>query len=124
MPFQTRFLPGLIPFFLCARTNEELHFHLFKLAHTEDKLACHDLIAESLTNLGYSKWYLHACRLLHVEEVDKYTLRSFGAQVNSICFFGYRAKLCGEHEIELADICPVAGATDRVNNFIVLNQLL
>src|SRR4051812_17630476 len=108
MPLEACLLPVFIPFLLRAGTDKELHFHLFKLTHTENKLAGYNLVAERLTNLGDTKGYLHACRLLHVEEVDEDTLCSFGAQVNGICFFSNRAKLCREHEVELANICPVA----------------
>src|SRR6476646_7703197 len=110
MPFQAGFLPVLVPFFLCARTDEKLHFHLLKLAHTEDKLAGYNLVAECLTNLGNTKRYFHTCGLLHVEEIYEDTLCSFWAQVNSISIFGNRAKLGREHQVKLADICPVAGA--------------
>ena len=52
VPFQAGFLPLLKPFQLGARLNEELHFHLFELAHAEDELACHDFITERLAYLG------------------------------------------------------------------------
>src|SRR4051794_34024210 len=118
MPLEAGLLPVFIPFFLCARTDKELHFHLLKLTHTEDELTGYDLVAERLTNLGDTKGYLHACRFLHVEEVNKDTLCGFGAQVNGISFFGNRAKLCREHQVKLANICPVACAAYRINNFI------
>src|SRR3954447_2022358 len=112
MPLEAGLLPVFIPFFLCAGTDKELHFHLLKLAHTEDKLAGYNLVAECLTNLGDTKGYLHACRLLYVEEVYEDTLCGFGAQVNGVSIFGNRTKLCGEHQVELADVGPVARATN------------
>src|SRR5947209_10919210 len=99
MPLLPGFAPVFKPFFLSTRFTEKLHFHLFKLTHTEDKLAGYDLVAERLANLGDTKRYLHACRLLHVEEVNKYTLGCFGAQVNCIRLFGYGAELCREHQV-------------------------
>ena len=39
------------PFQLLAGAYEKLHLHLLELAHTEDELSCHDLIAEGLADL-------------------------------------------------------------------------
>src|SRR3954470_19695021 len=57
MPFQSFFLPVFVPFFLCARTYKKLHLHLFKLPHSENKLAGYNFIAESFTNLRNAKRY-------------------------------------------------------------------
>src|SRR4051794_29050054 len=37
VPLHSCFFPVLIPFFLCARLNKELHLHLLKFTHAEDK---------------------------------------------------------------------------------------
>src|SRR5258705_9701197 len=64
MPFQSFFFPVLVPFFLCAGTNKELHFHLLKLTHPENKLPRHNLITECFTDLRNPKRYLHSSRFL------------------------------------------------------------
>ena len=84
MPCHTGLLPFFKPFQFGTGLHEELHLHLFELPHTEDKLACHDLVAESLTNLGDTKRHLHAACLLHIEVVDKDTLCSLGAQIDFV----------------------------------------
>ena len=63
--------PLFVPFQLGARAHEKLHFHLFKLPHTEDKLTCYDLVTEGFANLSDAKRNLHAGGLLHVQEIDK-----------------------------------------------------
>ena len=63
--------PLFVPFQFGARTHEKLHFHLFKLPHTEDKLTCYNLVTEGFPDLSDAKRYLHAGGLLHIEEVDK-----------------------------------------------------
>src|SRR3954469_14874604 len=108
MPLKPRFFPVLIPITFAARAHEKLHFHLLKLAHTEDKLTRYNFVAKCFTNLCNAKRYLHTRTLLHVEEVYKNALCRFGAQVNGVCFFCYRAKLGRKHQVKLADICPVA----------------
>ena len=81
VPFQTSSLPLLEPFHLFARTNEELHFHLFELAHAEDELTGNDLVTESLTDLSDTERYFHAAGLLYVQEVDENTLCCFRPQI-------------------------------------------
>src|SRR5690606_8574685 len=51
VPVQAFFFPVFVPLHLYTRTYKILHFHLFKLAHTENKLSCNDLVTESFTDL-------------------------------------------------------------------------
>ena len=51
MPFHTHLFPLFEPFQLFARTNEELHLHLFEFAHAEDELPRHDLVTERFPDL-------------------------------------------------------------------------
>lgn len=77
-------LPVFKPLHLCSRLAEELHFHLLELTHTEDKLACNNLIAESLSYLADTKWQLHTTRLLNIEKVNEDTLRRLWAKIDLI----------------------------------------
>ena len=56
VPCQTVFLPIFKPFHLRARLAEELHLHLLELTHTEDELACDNLVAECLADLADAEW--------------------------------------------------------------------
>ena len=56
VPCQTVFLPVFKPFHLRARLAEELHLHLLELTHTEDELACDNLVAERLADLADAEW--------------------------------------------------------------------
>ena len=81
VPFQTRFLPLLEPFEFIARAHEELHFHLLKFTHTENELASHNLVAESLADLCNTERNLHAACLLHVQIVHEDTLCCLRTQI-------------------------------------------
>src|ERR1700744_2016521 len=59
VPLQAGLLPVLKPFFLRTRANKELHLHLLKLAHTDNELACNNLVPESFTDLRDTKRDLH-----------------------------------------------------------------
>src|SRR5574344_1235827 len=124
MPFHTDFLPFREPFHLSTRFNEELHLHLFKLAHTEDELTGYNLITESLAYLSDSKRYLHTACLLYIQVIDKNSLSCLRTQINLICRIGSRTHLCREHQIKLTHVGPVFGTTDRVyDSFIQYNLL-
>src|ERR1035437_7200340 len=82
VPLKAEFLPMFEPFHFFSRTHEELHFHLFKFTHAEDKLTGNNLIAECFTNLANTKRDLHPASLLNVQEVYEYTLCRFRTQVD------------------------------------------
>ena len=69
-----------MPLFIGPRFDEELEFHLFKLAGPENEVARRDLVAERLTDLGDPKRGLHARTVHHVLEVHENTLGCFGTQ--------------------------------------------
>ncbi len=110
VPLQAPLFPVFKPFEFLARTHEELHLHLLELAHAEDELACHDLVAERFAYLGYAEGEAHTAGLLHVEVVDKYALCGLGAEIYCHGAVGRRSHLGAEHEVELAYFRPVLGA--------------
>ena len=124
MPLQTLLFPVLEPLQLGSGTYEELHLHLLEFAHTEDELAGDNLVAESFADLCDAERYLHAAALLHIEKVDEDALGSLWAEVEGVRIINYATHFCGEHQIELTHICPVAGTADRADNLQVENELL
>ena len=110
MPFQASLFPFLEPLHLLARTNEELHLHLLELAHTEDELTGNDLVTERLTDLGDTERYFHTASLLDIQEVNEDTLRCLRTEIDLHGAIGGRTHLGREHQVELANICPVACA--------------
>ena len=124
VPLHTGLLPLLEVFEFGAWLNEELHFHLLKLAHTEDELTCNNLVTESLTNLSDTERNLHTASLLNVEIVDEDALSSLRTQIYLHCAFRSRTHFGREHEVELAYVGPVLGAADGVNDFLVRDNLL
>ncbi|GIV36493.1 MAG: hypothetical protein KatS3mg032_0872 [Cyclobacteriaceae bacterium] len=123
VPFQAEFFPVFIPFHFFSGPYKKLHFHLFKLAHTKNKLAGHNFIAESLARLGNAKRYFHSAGFLNVKEVNENTLSGFGPQINFTRFIGQRADFGREHQVKLAHVGPVARARFGVGNFQICNKL-
>ena len=123
VPFQTGLFPFLEPLHLFARTNEELHLHLFELAHTEDELASHNLVTEGLTNLSDTEGHLHTACLLYVQEVHEDTLSRFRTQIYLHGSIGCRTHLGREHQVELTHVGPVACTRNRADNLTIQDQL-
>ncbi len=123
MPGHAGLLPAVPPHHLLARAHEELHLHLLELAHAENELTRHDLVAERLADLCDTERQLHAARLLHVEEIDKDALRRLRTEVDRVGAFGQRADLRGEHQVELAHLGPVARARHGANDLAVEDDL-
>ncbi len=123
VPFVTFGLPLIKPFAFGAGAHEKLHFHLFKLPHAEDELPGDDLVAEGFADLGDAKGNLDAGSLVDVEEVDEDALGSFGTQVQVHRVARHSAELCLEHEVELLDLAPVAGAAFGTGDFQVDDEL-
>ena len=119
VPFKTPFFPLREPFEFLAGTYEELHFHLLEFAHTEDKLACYDFVAECFADPGDTEGYAHAAGLLYIEVVYENTLCGFRTEVYGHSAVGGRAHLCLEHEVELAYFCPVLGTRNGAYDFLV-----
>ena len=124
VPGQTMLLPVVEPLHLRAGLAEELHLHLLKLAHAEDELSGHDLVAEGLADLGNAEGQLHASRLLYVEVVDEDALCGLRTQIDRIVGVGSGTKLSGEHEVELAYVGPVLRSADRADDALVEDDLL
>ena len=124
MPSHTRLLPFREPIQFSTWLHEELHFHLLELTHTENELASHDFITESLSNLSDTERNLHTTRLLHVQIVYENTLCRFGTQIHFHRRIGRSTHLRREHQVELANIRPVFRSADGVNDFLIKNDLL
>ena len=123
MPTHTGFLPFLEPVEFTAGAYEKLHFHLLEFTHPEDELACHDLVAESFTDLGDTERNLHTSGFLDIQEVHENALSRFGTQVYLAGAFGRRSHFRGEHQVELTHFRPVASSGYRANNLVVNNNL-
>ena len=123
VPFQTDFFPFLEPIEFSTRFYEELHFHLFELAHTEDELTSYDFVTECLTNLSDAERNFHTACLLNVKVVYENTLSCFRTKVYFHCAIGCRTHFGREHKVELTNFSPVLSARDRTNNFIVKDNL-
>ena len=113
MPLHTVFLPFCEPFEFGARFDEELHLHLFEFPHTEYELTGYNLVAESLSDLGYSERNLHAASLLHIQIVHEDALSCLRTEVQDACGIGCASHRGLEHQVELAYVSPVASAADR-----------
>src|SRR5690606_36766968 len=101
---------------LRAGADKELHLHLLKLPHTEDKLPGNDFISKGFSDLSDTKSHLHPRRLLHIEEIDKYPLGSFRPQVDGRRILCYRTHLGTKHQVELPYLGPIAGTGNRTDD--------
>ena len=93
MPLHAVLLPLLKPFHLGARAYEELHLHLLELAHTEDELTCHNLVAEGFSYLCDTEWNLHTASLLDIDIVHEDTLRGLRTEIYCVSLAAYRSEL-------------------------------
>ena len=123
VPFQACLFPALEPLEFLSGAYEKLHFHLFELAHAEDKLTSHNLVAECFSYLCDTEGYAHAACLLHVKVVDEDTLCGLGTEIHGHRAVGGRAHLGAEHEVELTHLGPVLCAGNRVYDFLVDDNL-
>ena len=82
--------------------NEELQFHLLKLATAECEIARGDFIAKRFSNLRNSKRHANARAVDHIVKVGENALRSFWAQVRGVGRIFNRAHIGLEHQVELA----------------------
>ena len=123
VPFQACLFPLFEPLQLGAGAHEKLHLHLLELAHTENELAGHNLVAECLTDLCDTEWNAHTARFLHIQIVHENALRCFRTQINRHGAVGRRTHFGLEHQVELAHVSPVPGAAYWVNNLLVDDNL-
>ncbi len=123
VPCQTPLFPLLEPLEFFAGAYKELHFHLLELAHTEDELACDNLVAEGLAYLCDAEGYAHTAGLLDVEVVDKDALSGLGTQVYGHGTVGGAAHFGAEHQVELTYVRPVLGAGYGADDFFVDDDL-
>ena len=101
----------LVPFFVGAGLDEELHLHLLELPGPEDEVARGDLVAERLADLADAERDLLARGLQHVLEVDEDALRGLRAQVGQARLVLDRAQVGAEQAVEharLGEGAPVA----------------
>jgi len=123
MPGHAGVLPLVPPPHFGPGAHEELHLHLLELAHAENELTGHDLVAEGLADLRNAERNFHTSGFLDVQEVDEDTLRRLGTQVNGIGAFGRRTHLGRKHQVELPHLGPVARAGDRAGDLAVDDDL-
>src|SRR5690349_22947197 len=102
IPLEAPLAPIVEPLRLGFRVDEELHLHLFELAHAIGEVARANLIAERLADLRNAKGQLLAHALLDVLEVDVDALRRLWPQIDQPGVLFERPHVCLEHQIELA----------------------
>ena len=95
------------PLHLCTWLAEELHLHLLELTHTEYELAGNNLVTESLTNLADTEWQLHTAGLLNAQVIYEDTLSCLRTEIYLACSIAGSTHLGREHQVELANVCPV-----------------
>ena len=119
VPLEPFSLPIFVPFRTVCWRNEELHFHLFEFTRAEDEVAWGDFVAERLTHLGDTEWWLLATRCEHVGEVHKHALGRLGAQVHlgTRTLDGASSSL--EHQVE----CPSFSKSAALHFFRAITRV-
>src|SRR6185369_5332439 len=80
------------------------HLHLLKLARAEDEVSRRDLVAKRLANLRDAERNLATHRGLHVQKIDKDSLRRFRTQIRERCGIVFRrggAERRAKHHVEV-----------------------
>ena len=119
--------PILVPGFVLAGLDEELHLHLLEFAGTEDEVAWRDLVTEGLAHVGDAERRLLAGGGHHVLEVHEDALRGFRTQIVQGVLVLDRAEVGAQHHVEVARFGPLAaGSAIRAHDVghTVLRQLV
>ena len=124
MPSKANLLPILKPLHLSTWLAEELHLHLLELTHTEYELTGNHLVTECLTNLADTEWQLHTTGFLYAQIIYEDTLSCLRTEINLACSIAGSTHLGREHQVELANVCPVLGTADRAYDTLILDNLL
>ena len=90
---------------------EEFHLHLFKLTRTENEVTRCNFVAEAFSNLSDTEREFDSRTIHHILEVNKHTLRGFGAQERSVSLTTQRTEGRLEHQVELTRVGQFATAT-------------
>ena len=101
-PLPALLFPVFVPLFLGTGSDEVLHFHLFELARSEEKISGVDFVSKGLADLGDAeREFVSHCRL-DIQEVDVRPLGGLRPHEHSraILFDGTDVGL--EHEVESA----------------------
>ncbi len=110
VPVETLIDPVLVPLFVLARLDEELHLHLLEFAGAEDEVARCDLVAEALADLRDAERRLLARGGHHVLEVHEDALRGLRTEVMQTLFVVDGGAEEGLHQpAERLGLGPVAG---------------
>ena len=94
--------PVLVPLRTLGWWNEELKFHLFKFASTENEVSWCDFVTETLSDLSNTERRLLAACLQNVGEVHKHALCCLWTQIH-ICTRSFNWAGRGlKHQVESA----------------------
>src|SRR5690606_18056551 len=104
--------------------NKELHLHLFKLAHTKDKLTRHDFVSEGFAGLCNTKRDFHTSGFLNIQKIHKNALCRLGTKIQIYGVFGRSSQLGAKHKVKLLDISPVFTSGYGTYYSEVFNELL
>ena len=102
VPIPALIQPVVMPLFVGSWLNKEFHFHLLEFTRPENEVTRGNFIAETLSGLTDSKWWLFARRIHHIQVVHKDSLCCFWSQVvNGACIFD-GTNGGSQHAIEIA----------------------
>ena len=101
-PVHPLFLPEFVPRFGLVRVAEPFHFHLLKLAASENVVPRGHFVAKGLSDLRDSKGQLDPHRVADVGVVQENPLGRLGTQVGLGVVILNRPDVRGKHQVEFA----------------------
>ena len=93
--------PEIAPHLGFVAMAEPFHFHLLKLARTENKVTRVDLVAEGFADLRNPERHTHTAGIENVFEIEENPLRRFGAQIYLIGIVFDWPCVRFKHQVEL-----------------------
>jgi len=126
-PLVAEIAPVREPLEVGARFTEKFQFHLLEFTCPECKIARGNLVAERFADLADAERDLAPGGALDILEIDKNALGGFWTQVELGAGVFGNALEGLEHQVELAYIGEIPGATHRAGNFLfpdIGNQLI
>ena len=106
-----------MPLLIGARFDKEFHFHLLKLASSENEVSGSDFVSKRLSDLTDAERRLHSRRTKNVGKVHKDSLRGFWSQVVQTRFVFDRAEVSLQETVKQFRLGPgISGSTSGASN--------
>lgn len=115
--------PRIESFFPGGFSGEVLNFHLFEFDDSKHKVAGGDFVAEGFADLGDAEGEFNSNGIDDIFVVEEDGLGRFGAQVGDVAVGAGLAHVGLKHEVEVARLGKIGGATFGAFDFVFMDQI-